>query len=149
MSLMHPLPPVMAPQFTVNLHITKVCSSHCILMGTGMSYIVVMDYLTKWPEVFAVPDQSAATIAKLIVEEVISHQRVPSEILSDCGRSFRWRKWNSCSVWKGEYNCLLPSNHRLTERNNRTLKSMLAKIVEKGGKDWDDRIPDVLFACQA
>ena len=39
----------------------------------GNRYAVVfMDYLTKWPEVFAVPDQTAATIAKLLVEEVIS-----------------------------------------------------------------------------
>ena len=30
----------------------------------GNRYAVVfMDYLTKWPEVFAVPDQTAATIA--------------------------------------------------------------------------------------
>ena len=32
----------------------------------GNQYAVVfVDYLTKWPEVFSAPDQSAATIAKL------------------------------------------------------------------------------------
>lgn len=45
--------------------------------------IVFVDYLTKWPEVFPVPDQSAATVAKLLVEEIVSRQVVPSEILSD------------------------------------------------------------------
>ena len=30
--------------------------------------VIFVDYLTKWPEVFAVADQSSATIAKLLVE---------------------------------------------------------------------------------
>ena len=34
---------------------------------------VFVDYLTKWVEVFAVPDQTALTIARLLVEEIISH----------------------------------------------------------------------------
>ena len=42
-----------------------------------------MDYLTKWPEVFVVADQAAATIARLLVEEIISHHGIPTEILSD------------------------------------------------------------------
>ena len=49
---------------------------------------VFVDYLTKWPEVFAVPDQTSATIARLLVEEVVSRHGVPSEVLSDCGRAF-------------------------------------------------------------
>ena len=55
----------------------------------GNQYAVVfVDYLTKWPEVFAVPDQSAATIARLLVEEIVSRHGVPREILSDQGRAF-------------------------------------------------------------
>ena len=39
---------------------------------TGMTYAVVfVDYLTKWPEVFATADQTSLTIARLLVEEVI------------------------------------------------------------------------------
>ena len=38
----------------------------------GNQYAVVfMDNLTNWPEVFRVPDQSALTIARLLVEHVI------------------------------------------------------------------------------
>ncbi len=33
--------------------------------------IVVQDFLTKWPFVFAVPDQKTHRIARLIVEEVV------------------------------------------------------------------------------
>ena len=50
--------------------------------------IVFIDYLTKWVEVFATPDQSALTIAKLLVEEIISRHGVPRELLSDRGAAF-------------------------------------------------------------
>ena len=50
--------------------------------------IVFMDYLTKWPEVYATTDQTAPTIARLLVEEIISRHGVPRQLLSDRGPSF-------------------------------------------------------------
>ena len=38
--------------------------------------LVFVDYLTKWPEVYAMPDQTAPTIARLFVEQVISQHGV-------------------------------------------------------------------------
>ena len=49
---------------------------------------VFMNYLTKWPEIFPTKDQTAPTIAKLLVEKIISRHGVPSELLSDRGPSF-------------------------------------------------------------
>ena len=55
----------------------------------GNQYAVVfVDYLTKWPEVFAMPDQSAITIARLLVEQIIAWHGVPAEVLSDRGAVF-------------------------------------------------------------
>ena len=52
----------------------------------GNQYAVVfVDYLTKWPEVFTVPVQSATTIAKLLVEEIVSRHPVPADVLGDRG----------------------------------------------------------------
>ena len=42
-----------------------------------------------------------------------------------------------------------PQTNGLTERFNRTLTDMLAKRVERNGKDWDTHLPFVLFAYQA
>ena len=45
----------------------------------GNQYAVVfVNYLTKWPDVFAVPEQSVATIAQLPVEQIVSQHGVPS-----------------------------------------------------------------------
>ena len=37
----------------------------------------------------------------------------------------------------------------LVERFHRTLTDILAKTVETGGKDWDERLPYTLFAYRA
>ena len=50
--------------------------------------LVISDYFTKWVEVFPIPDQRAETVAKCLVNEVVSRYGVPSYIHSDPGRQF-------------------------------------------------------------
>ena len=47
-----------------------------------------VDNLTKWPEVFSTSDQSALTIAQLLVEQIVSRHGVSSELLLDRGPAF-------------------------------------------------------------
>src|SRR5438876_10021360 len=47
-----------------------------------------MDYLTKYPECFATEDQTAGTVAKLLVKEIICRHGAPSQILTDRGANF-------------------------------------------------------------
>ena len=112
-----------------------------------------MDYLTKWPEVFAVSDQTAATIAKLLVEEIVSRHGVPLEVLSDRGRAFLSELMKEVQDLLGFHKvnttAYHPQTNGLVERFNRTLTTMLAKTVERGGRDWDKHIPYVLFAYPA
>lgn len=56
---------------------------------SGNRYVLVaMDYFTKWPEAYAVPDQSATTTAEKLVEEMFTRFGVPAELHSDQGRNF-------------------------------------------------------------
>ena len=115
--------------------------------------IVFVDYLTKWPEVFAAPDQSSATIAKLLVEQIVSRHGVPGEILSDRGRSFLSGLMKEVEVLlgyhKGNTTTYHPQTDGLVERYNHTLTAMLAKTVERCGPEWDDQLPYVLFTYRA
>uniref|UniRef100_A0A1A7ZT94 Gypsy retrotransposon integrase-like protein 1 n=1 Tax=Nothobranchius furzeri TaxID=105023 RepID=A0A1A7ZT94_NOTFU len=55
----------------------------------GNRYVLVaMDYFTKWPEAYAMPDQSAASTAQRLVDEMFSRFGVPEELHSDQGRNF-------------------------------------------------------------
>ena len=115
--------------------------------------VVVVDYLTKWPEVFATADQSSATIAKVLVEGVMSRHGVPGEVLSDRGKSFLSGLMEEVEALLGykkmNTTAYHPQTDGLVERYNRTLLSMLAKVVKKGGPDWDEMLPYVLFAYRS
>ena len=116
----------------------------------GNKYAVVfMDYLTKWPEVFAVANQTAETIAQTLVE-VISRHGVPAKLLSDRGANFLSDILQEVYVLLGikkiNTSAYHPQCDGLVERFNRTLTDMLAKTVDHSGRDWDKRIPYVLYA---
>ena len=117
----------------------------------GNQYAVVfVDYLTKWPEVFAVPDQTALMIAQLLVKQIISRHGVPAEILSDRGGAFlsglMQEVYQLMGIHKMFTTAYHPQTDGLVERFNRTLTDMLAKTVQKNGRDWDQHLPQVLFA---
>ena len=76
--------PVEGPFHRVGVDVIQFIKSY-----SGNQYAVVFtDYLTKWPEVFAIKDQTALTIAQLFVEEIICRHGVPCQLLSDRGAAF-------------------------------------------------------------
>ena len=141
--------PVAGPFDKVGVDVLQLPKSY-----DGNRYAVVfVDYLTKWPEVFATADQSALTIAKLLVEHVISRHGVPAEVLSDRGASFLSNLMQEVcrlmGIKKVNTTAHHPQTDGLVERYNRTLIDMLAKTVDKSGQNWDTRLPYVLFAYRA
>ena len=117
----------------------------------GNQYAVVfMDYFTKWPEVFAVPDQTAETIARLLVEQVIPRHGVPEQLLSDRGKNFLSSLVQEVCKLIGTKKINTSGYHPqcdgLVEKFNSTLISMLSKSVGKYGRDWDKHLPYLLFA---
>ena len=90
-------------------------------------------------------DQTAATIATLLVEQIISRHGVPAEVLSDRGKAFLSELFKEvekilgfCKVNTTAYH---PQTDGLVECFNRTLIAMLAKTSKKRGRDWDRRLP--------
>lgn len=117
----------------------------------GNKYIlVVMDYFTKWPEVFAIPNQEAVTVAETVVAEVFCRYGVPLEIHSDQGRNFESLVFQeTCRVMgihKTRTTAYHPQSDGMVERFNQTLERHLAKVVDNHQKDWDRHIPLFLMA---
>ena len=50
--------------------------------------LVITGYFTRWPEAFPVPDQHATTVARILVDGIVSRHGVPLKLHSDQGRSF-------------------------------------------------------------
>lgn len=112
--------------------------------------LVVCDYLTKWTEAFALPNQKSETIAKILIEEIFCRHGVPNKIMTDRGNAFlsdlMKEIWKIFEVKKINTSAYHPQTDGLVERFNRTLAKMLAAYVEKNQKDWDEHLPYVLFA---
>ena len=118
---------------------------------SGNKYVVVFaDYLTKWVEAFAVPDQSARTIAKLLVEDIFCRHGAPEELLSDRGANFLSELvleiCKFLQIKKVNTSGYHPQTNGLVEKFNSTLISMISKVAESSGKDWDRHLPFLLFA---
>ena len=108
----------------------------------GNKYILIaMDYFTKWPEAYPLPNQEAVTVAKVLVEEFISRFGMPIELHSDQGRNFESRVFAElCSllgIKKTRTTPLHPQSDGMVERYNRTLEKQLAIFVNENHKDWD------------
>lgn len=113
-------------------------------------FMVVMDYFTKWPEVFAIPNQEATTVASKLVDEVICRYGVPLEIHSDQGRNFESNVFQEVCKILGMHKTRTtpyhPQSDGMVERFNQTLERHLAKLVENHQRDWDKYISPFLLA---
>ena len=117
----------------------------------GNKYAVVfMDYFSKWPEVAAVPNQTAETIGRLLIELLLTRHGAPSYLLSDRGSNFLSELILEVCHLIGTKKINTSGYHAqtdgLVERFNRTLIGMLSKWVDKKGRDWDQQLPYVLWA---
>ena len=81
---------------------------------------------------------------------LFSRVGIPREILSDEGTNFMSQLlkelYNLLNISQIRISLYHPQTDGLFERFNKTLKSMLSKLVSKKGKDWDKLLPYVLFA---
>ena len=121
------------------------------LSDLGNRYVIVaMDYFTKWPEAYAVPDQSAPTTADKLVMEMFCRFGAPGELHSDQGRNFEAEVFaevcRRLGVRKTRTTPLHPQSDGLVERFNRTLAVQLAILTDRRQQDWDRHLPLVLWA---
>ncbi|KAL0188675.1 hypothetical protein M9458_015774, partial [Cirrhinus mrigala] len=115
--------------------------------------LTAMDYFTKWPEAFALPDQEAETVANALVGGMFSRFGVPQSIHSDQGRNFESKVFSCmCSqlgINKTRTTPLHPQSDGLVERFNRTLAEQLSILTSTHQHDWDTHLPIVLMACRS
>uniref|UniRef100_A0A803JM67 Gypsy retrotransposon integrase-like protein 1 n=1 Tax=Xenopus tropicalis TaxID=8364 RepID=A0A803JM67_XENTR len=113
--------------------------------------LVIMDYATRYPEAIPLRNTSSKSIARELVH-VFSRVRIPKEILTDQGTPFMSRVMKElCRLFKVvqlRTSVYHPQTDGLVERFNKTLKSMLKKVVDKDGKNWDYLLPYLMFAIR-
>ena len=120
----------------------------------GSVYIVTcIDPFTKWAEAFPAPNKEAATVARIIVEQVICRYGTPIAILSDRGREVDGQLMaDICQLLdidKQRTTAYKASTNAAIERFHRTLNSMIGRMVDENHRDWDSLLPYVMAAYRS
>lgn len=124
------------------------------LSPTGNLHILVaIDYLTKWVEAAAVPTTATCHVVKFLRNYVINRHGVPARILTDQGSAFtseemelEANRWHIKQIFATPEH---PQTNGLVERVNRTTAQALAAFISPTHADWDDRLPDAVFAINS
>ncbi|GFV39644.1 retrovirus-related Pol polyprotein from transposon 412 [Trichonephila clavipes] len=115
--------------------------------------LVVMDYFTKWPEVYPIPDQKAATVVQILVQHWISRFEVPLQLHSDKGRNFDSavfkRLCEILTIDKTRTTALHPQSDGMVERFNRTILHSLSLILSSNQQNWDKKLPFFLLTYRS
>ena len=103
--------------------------------------LVVTDHFTKWVEVFAVPDQTAATTANVILNEVIARYGAPLSIHSDLGSNYESVIFKELcrlmEVRKTRTSVRNPKGNGQAEKFNKTLVRMIKAYLKGEQENWD------------
>lgn len=118
----------------------------------GNKYVLcAMDYFTKWPEAYGIPNQDAETVADALVEGMFSRFGAAESIHSDQGRNFESRVFAALcerlGMDKTRTTPLHPQSDGLVEHFN--LQQQLPILTADHQRDWDRHIPLVLMAVQS
>ena len=115
--------------------------------------MVVTNYFTKWAEAYAVPDNTAQTVADKLLNEFVCRFGVPQCIHTDQGREFEShlfaRICEILEIEKTRTTPYRPQSDGLVERFNKTLQQMLSIFVNENRSDWDNYIPFLLMAYRS
>lgn len=113
--------------------------------------LVVVDYFTKWVELFPLQSVKAKIIAQTFLDEVICRFGFPIRVISDNGVQFLSNIFTQLCELLGINHQRTPLYHpqsNLSERINRTLKPLLALLAHNDAKSWDLKLSQIAFALR-
>ena len=120
----------------------------------GSVYIFTcVDPFTKWAEAYPLPNKEAATVARVLVEQVFCRLGLPVAVLSDKGKEVDGNLMNEIcrllNIDKMRTTSYKASTNAAVERFHRTLNGMLGRVVDEHQKDWDCWLPYVMAAYRS
>ena len=120
----------------------------------GSTYILTcICPFTKWAEAFPLPNKEAATVARVLVEQVICRYGTPIGAISDRGKEVDGNLMREISrllgVDKLRTTAYKPSTNAQIERFHGTLNAIMAKTINDNQTDWDVQLPYVMAAYRA
>jgi transposase InsO family protein len=97
----------------------------------------------------AVRKATARAVTQALYEEVITRFGCPVPVISDNGTKYSGGKFRTLLQELGIVHRLIPPytpRANPVERTNKTLKTLVAQFCEADPKNWDARLPELMFA---
>ena len=123
---------------------------YTLLEVDGFIYLVVLlDYFSKWSDAKALKDEQASTVAQFLYEMYCLHGCFAIQINVQ-GREFVNGVANEVHSMTGTRHRITSAYHPqangLVERQNRTIKIALVKVLDENATRWPYIIEGILFA---
>lgn len=140
-------------QITSNGPMDLVCIDFLSLEpdSKGLSNIlVVTDHFTRYAQAFPSKNQTARTVAKILVDKYFVHYGLPGRIHSDQGRDFESQLIKELllllGIRKSRTTPYHPQGDPQPERFNRTLLSMLGTLGREKKRQWSQHVGYLVHA---
>ncbi|PIN00904.1 DNA-directed DNA polymerase [Handroanthus impetiginosus] len=116
----------------------------------NMYILVAVDYVSKWVEAAAVPNNDSKVVVNFIKKNIFTRFGTPRAIISDgetyfCNRSFE-ALLSKYGVKHKIFTPYHPQTSGHVEVSNREIKRILEKTVSSTRKDWSKRLDEALWA---
>ena len=117
----------------------------------GNKYVcTIVDHFSGWPEAYAIPDKSAATISKILLDEFIPRHGCPRTIISDQGTEYCNALLDivnkELGISRMHTSSYHPQSNGKTERFHRVMNEMIQKQISESQTLWDQILQPCLGA---
>jgi len=112
--------------------------------------LVAVDYMTKWAEAYALPNEEACSCMNALYNGFFSRFGMPNQLHSDQGRNFELKLFGELTKLAGirrtRTTAFHPRSDGQTDRMNRTILGMLRATAYDNPGDWPDMLPAIMAA---
>ena len=110
----------------------------------------VIDHLTGWAECYPLPSKSSQHVEEALAKDFFPRHGIPEVILTDQGQEFNAKTFRMYLKGLGvDHRRTTPYNPQANgkiERFNRTLKEIIARLVNNDARKWEDQLSNALMA---
>lgn len=118
--------------------------------GGNRYVLVIIDHLTSWAEAIPTPGQSALEIIDAFTKHYLPRHGYPRVVINDNGQGFGSKAWSlflhQAGVELHRTTAVHPQSNGKVERANRTIKEILAKLVNNEPDKWSEKLQDAVAA---